>query len=657
MDNRQIAVNTLRVLSSEAIDKANSGHPGIALGAAPIAYTLFSEHLVFNPKNPKFDNRDRFVLSAGHGSSLYYSLLHLFGYDVTIEDLKAFRQYGSITPGHPEVGVTPGVEISTGPLGQGIANAVGLAIAERKLSAKFNREGFNIVDHYTYALCGDGCLQEGIAYEAASLAGTLKLNKLIVLYDKNNITIEGSTDLAFTEDVGARHIAQGWCVINVKDGSDLEEISRAIKKAKRQKEKPVLIICNTKIGHGSVLEGSEKVHGTPLGESNTQLLKDALNHNYPPFTVPEEIKPLLNKTINKGKRAEKKWLALMQEYKNAHPELYSEYKEWMSGKIASFDGEDFLKTFTKPEATRISGYNSLNFVADHVPNLFGGSADLGPSNKTIMKNREWFSAQNPNGSNVHYGIREHAMAGISNGIAMHGGLIPYCSTFFAFSYYMKNAIRISALMEARVIYIFTHDSIGVGEDGPTHQPIEHLTSLRSIPMLNVFRPCDATETYYAWVQALNTNGPSALVLSRQNLGQSGLSSGECVKGGYIISNSKKEIPDCILIATGSEVELCLKAQELLASEKVDARVVSMPCMEIFETQEESYKESVIPSCVLAKVCVEAGTGAYWHKYAGNSGEIVSINEFGKSGNPSELFKHYGFTAENVANKAKECLKK
>ena len=657
MQTKQLAVNAIRVLSSECIDRVNSGHPGIALGAAPLAYTLFADHLIFNPKNPKFDNRDRFILSAGHGSALYYVLLHVFGYNVTIEDLKNFRRTDSITPGHPEAGVTPGIEVSTGPLGQGIANAVGMAIAERKLSAHFNRENYNVVDHYTYALCGDGCMQEGIEYEAASLAGTLKLNKLIVIYDKNNITIEGNTNLAFTEDVGARHIAQGWKVINVKDGTDLNEVSRAIAKAKKEKEKPVLIICNTKIGHGSPWEDSEKVHGTPLGEKNTQALKENLGYNYPEFTLPEEIRPLINKAINKGKRAEKKWKQLLSAYEQEYPELAKEYREWMSGKVAHVEYEEFLKGFKKPEATRSSGYNSLNYLADFIPNLFGGSADLGPSNKTVMKNRSWFSAENPDGSNVHYGIREHAMAAISNGIAMHGGLIPYCSTFFVFSDYMKNSIRLSALMNARVIYVLTHDSIGVGEDGPTHQPVEHLAALRSIPELNVYRPADATETFHSWLRALNTDGPSALILSRQNLTQSGLSNEFCSKGGYVISPGKKRTPNCILIATGSEVELCLKAQTALWEEGIDARVVSMPCMELYEKQSTKYKESVIPEKVTARVCVEAGTSAYWHKYATDNGKIICIEEFGKSGDANELFKIYGFTVENVCNMAKESIKK
>ena len=655
MKNKQLAINTIRVISSECIDKANSGHPGIALGAAPIAYTLFADHMVFNPKNPTFENRDRFVLSAGHGSSLYYVLLHLFGFGVTIDDLKSFRQLGSITPGHPEVGITPGIEVSTGPLGQGIANAVGMAIAEKRLAARFNREGFEIIDHHTYALCGDGCLQEGIAYEAASLAGTLKLNKLIVLYDKNDITIEGGTNLAFTEDVAARHIAQGWRVITVKDGSNPTEISKALTKARKEKEKPVLIICNTKIGHGSPLEGSEESHGAPLGEKNTLALKENLNHNYPPFTVPEEVKSLKRSAAVKGNRAEKNWNLLFKAYEEAYPDDAKELKAWLSGEIPEIDFAPVLKPVTSSEATRSSSSNVLNYLADYLPNLFGGSADLGPSNKTIMKKRDWFSASNPNGSNVHYGIREHAMGAISNGIARHGGLIPYCSTFFAFSDYMKNAIRVSALMESRVIYIFTHDSIGVGEDGPTHQPIEQLIALRSIPGINVFRPSDSIETAYAWMTAINSNCPSALVLSRQNLPQSGLSNEGALKGGYILVKESKPTPDCILIASGSEVETCLKARETLLTEGIDARVVSMPCMEIFNNQSEEYKQSVLPANVKARVCVEAGSSYSWHKYAGDFGKLVCIDEFGKSGNPKVLCPHYGFTAENICQKAKESI--
>ncbi len=657
MDLNQLAVNTLRVLSAECIDKANSGHPGIALGAAPIAYSLFSNHLTFNPQDPAFDNRDRFVLSAGHGSMLYYSLLHLFGYKLTIDDLKNFRQLNSKTPGHPEVEITPGIEVATGPLGQGVANAVGMAIAERHLAAKFNRENFNLVDHYTYVLCGDGCMEEGIEYEAAALAGALKLNKLIVLYDKNDITIEGNTALVSAEDVGARHVAQGWNVINVSDGNNLQEVARAITKAKKQTEKPSLIICQTEIGFGSPWQSTAKVHGSPLGEENIQILKENLGWTYPPFTVPEEIQPVIKKVINKGKRAEKKWKNLFKEYESQYHDLALEYKDWMSGKIPEFDHSEFLTTCGKKEATRASSSNVLNFLADKVPNLFGGSADLGPSNLSVMKNREYFSPATPLGSNVHYGIREHAMAAISNGIARHGGLIPYCSTFFVFSDYMKNSIRLSALMDARVIYILTHDSIGVGEDGPTHQPIEHLAALRSIPNLNVYRPADATETFYSWIRALKTNGPSALILSRQGLEHSGLANDGVLKGGYIIADSKKSTPDCLLIASGSEVEICLNAKKVLEEKNIDARVISIPCMELFEKQTAKYKESVLPQKVKARVCIEAGTEAYWHKYAGSDGAIISINQFGQSAPAKQLYELYGLTVENVCEKAIKLINK
>ncbi|MBQ7407836.1 MAG: transketolase [Clostridia bacterium] len=657
MDVKQLTVNTIRVLSAEGIDKANSGHPGLPLGAAPIAYTLFANFLKFNPRNPKFENRDRFILSAGHGSMMLYSLLHLFGYNVKMDDLKNFRQFGSITPGHPEYKVTPGVEVSTGPLGQGIANAVGMAMAEKHLAAKFNREGYPIVDHYTYALCGDGCMQEGIEYEAASLAGTLKLNKLIVLYDKNNITIEGNTDLAFTENVGARHAAQGWNVITVKDGNDINELKRAIAKAKKQTEKPSLIICYTKIGFGSAWEGSEKVHGTPLGEENTAKLKENLGYDYPPFTVQEEVKSHLKRVINKGKRAEKEWKQLFKNYEAQYPDLAREFRQWMSGKVIDINADELAKSFTGPEATRNTSFAVLNQLENLVPNLFGGSADLAPSNKSYMKNREYFSSENANGSNIHFGIREHAMAAICNGISVHGGLIPYCATFFVFSDYMKNSIRLAALMKTRVIYVLTHDSIGVGEDGPTHQPIEQLASLRSIPGLNVFRPADGKETAYAWLRALNADGPTAIVLTRQNLPQYDNSNEGAAKGGYIISNSVKKTPACILLASGSEVELCFKAKEMLHKMNIDTRIVSMPCFELFERQSEKYKQSVLPPEVTARVVIEAGCSFGLHKYAGDKGEIIAIDSFGESAPYKQLFTHYGFTPENVCEKVKSTLNK
>lgn len=656
MDINQLTINAIRVLSAEAIDKANSGHPGLPLGAAPEAYTLFADFMKFNPKNPHFDNRDRFILSAGHGSMMNYALLHLFGYAVTKEDLMNFRQLDSKTPGHPEYGVTPGVEISTGPLGQGIANAVGMAIAEKHLASVFNKEDYPIVDHYTYALCGDGCMQEGIEYEAASLAGTLKLSKLIVLYDKNNITIEGNTDLAFTEDVGARHKAQGWNVITVNDANDLTQLKRALKKAKSQHEKPSLIICNSVIGFGSPLQGTAKVHGTPLGADGLAKLKENLGWTCEPFEIPESLKVQRQKYIDKGKRLERKWRSLFSGYALEYPELAEQYTAYMNGKVDLSKITQDLLSFEKPDATRNTSYTVLNKIADAVPFLFGGSADLGPSNKTVMKNREYFSATNPIGSNVHFGIREHAMAAICNGIAAHGGLVPYCSTFFVFSDYMKNAIRLSAMMKLRVIYILTHDSIGVGEDGPTHQPIEQLVGLRAIPGLNVIRPADGKETAYAYIKALNTDGPTVLVLSRQNLPQYEESNQNALNGGYVLSDSEKQTPDCILLASGSEVELCMKAKQALKLENIDARVVSMPSTDIFEQQTEEYKQSVLPSNVKARVCVEAGCSLSWYKYAGDLGKILSIDCFGESGKDKTLFEKYGFTVENVCNKAKESIK-
>lgn len=656
MDLKQLTVNAVRVLAVDEIEKANSGHPGLPLGASPIACELFSDFLSFNPENPNFFNRDRFILSAGHGSAMLYALLHLFGYDISIEDLKQFRQVGSITSGHPERGTAPGVEITTGPLGQGIANAVGMAIAEKHLAAQYNRDGFDIVDHYTYALCGDGCMQEGIEYEAASLAGTLKLNKLIVLYDKNNITIEGNTDLAFTEDVGGRHKAQGWNVLYVKDGNDLSELKKAIAKAKKQVEKPTLIICKTLIGYGSPLQGSEKTHGAPLGAENIKKLRENLGWTLPAFEVPEELKEQRKKYIRKGKAIEKKWNTLFNEYAKAYPELAKQFKDAVDGNYNIANAFDGLE-FTKSEATRSTGSTVLNKLADAIPSLFGGSADLGPSNKTVMKNRSYFSAENPEGSNVHFGIREHAMAAVCNGIAAHGGLLPYCSTFFVFSDYMKNAVRLSAMMHLRVIYIFTHDSIGVGEDGPTHQPIEQFAALRSIPDLQVIRPADGTETVYAYRSAVEYNGPTAIILSRQNLPQQSGSDEKALKGAYV-SSGCANTAKCLLIACGSELDLCIKAQTLLKEEhSINAAVISMPSMEIFERQTEEYKQTVIPDSIKARVCVEAGSSMPWYKYAGDNGQIIAIDRFGESGKAEQLFVNFGFSPENVCEKALLSIKK
>ena len=655
MDTNILAVNTIRVLCAESIEKAKSGHPGLPLGSAPIAYTLFSKFLKFNPSNPKFDNRDRFILSAGHGSMLNYALLHLFGYDVSMDDLKNFRQLDSKTPGHPEYGHTPGIETTTGPLGQGIANAVGMAIAESHLAAEFNRDGFPIVDHYTYALCGDGCMMEGIEYEAASLAGTLKLGKLIVLYDKNNITIEGDTDSAFTEDVGKRHEAQGWQVLYVSDGNDMTQIADAITEAKKETEKPSLIIIRTIIGYGSPKAGSEATHGAPLGADGINGLRKNLNYNYPPFTVPEEVKNKLSVYKENGKKIENEWLSLFAEYKKVYPELATRYENYMSGKLPDLIHDEKLFEFDKPDATRNTSGKVLNLLADRLPNLMGGSADLAPSNKSYMKSKGDYSSTDRIGVNMHFGIREHAMSAICNGMSLHGGIIPYCATFFIFSDYMKNAMRLSALMKRNVTYILTHDSIGVGEDGPTHQPVEQLAGLRAVPDMKVFRPADGKETAYGWIAALTGEGPTCLVLTRQNLPQYETSGINALRGAYILSDSEKSTPDAILLASGSEVELAMKSKIALKDEGIDVRVVSVPCMELFDKQSKEYKETVLPNAVRARVAIEAGTPDCWYKYVGLDGKVIGMTTFGASAPFSDLLNKFGFTVENVVSKVKEVL--
>ncbi len=651
MDYSQLTINTIRLLSADAINKANSGHPGIALGAAPMGYALWQNILTFNPSDSKFPNRDRFVLSAGHGSMLNYSLLHLYGFKMSIEDLKNFRQLGSKTPGHPEYGHTHGVETSTGPLGQGVANAVGMAIAESHLASIYNKEGFNVVDHYTYALCGDGCMMEGIEYESASLAGTLKLGKLIVIYDSNNITIEGNTGNAFTEDVAKRHLAQGWQVIDVKDGNDVNAVTKAIKKAKLEKNKPSLIVCHTTIGFGAPNAGSADTHGAPLGETNTALLRKNLNYDYAPFEVPSEVYAHTKKAINRGKRAEKAWKKMFSEYSKQYPELAKQFLEVTSGKLNKVD-DDSLFEFEKDDATRNLGGIVINKLAKNVPSLFGGSADLNPSTKTYLKGLGDYSPENRAGRNLHFGIREHAMSAICNGMAVHGGITPFCSTFFVFADYMKNAIRLSALMNLNVIYVLTHDSIGVGEDGPTHQPVEQLISLRSIPNMKVFRPCDGRETAAAYLCAVNEQGPTSIILTRQTLKSYEGTGKNALKGAYILSDSEKKTPDVILIASGSEVECCMNAKEMLKQDGIDARVVSMPCMELFEKQSKAYKESVIPTSVRKRVCVEAGSSYSWYKYAGIDGAVIGIDKFGLSGPAKQVFELYGITSKNVYETAK-----
>jgi transketolase len=657
MDINLKSINAIRILSAEAVQKAKSGHPGLPLGVAPMAYELWANHMTHNPKNPKFFNRDRFVLSAGHGSMLLYSLLHLFGYGLDIEELKNFRQLNSKTPGHPEYGHTVGVETTTGPLGQGVANAVGMAIAETMLAARFNKEGFNIVDHYTYVIAGDGCMMEGIESEAASLAGTLKLGKLIVIYDSNNITIEGNTNIAFTEDVASRHKAQGWDIHYVNDGNNLDEISKAIEAAKAVKDKPSFIAVKTQIGYGSPLAGCADCHGSPLGEENLKKTRENLGWNYEPFEVPQEVYEHYKQLAKRGEQAEEQWNELLGRYKEQYPQEYQEFISAVENKIPELENIQSLWEFAdKPDATRNTSGIVLNKLADILPNLVGGSADLAPSTKTYLKNKGSYSAQNRAGRNMHFGVREHAMAAISNGMYLHGGLIVFCSTFFVFSDYMKNSIRLSALMNIPVMYVLTHDSIGVGEDGPTHQPVEHLIALRAIPNLKVYRPADGLETAAAYVSALKGKSPTAIVLTRQNLPQVSKDREGALKGGYILSDCDGA-PEVILMASGSEVEVVLKAQDLLKQEGIKARVISMPCMEVFDSQSQEYKDSVLPPKVRARVAVEAGSSYSWYKYTGLDGHIVGIDKFGASAPANILFELYGFTPQNVADAAKQTLKR
>lgn len=648
----KLCINAIRVLSADAIEKSKSGHPGLPLGAATMAYTLWSK-MNHNGKNPNWDNRDRFILSAGHGSMLEYSLLHLFGYGITVEDIKNFRQVGSLTPGHPEYGHTEGVEITTGPLGQGICNAVGMAIAESHLAEKFNKPGYEVVNHNTYAIVGDGCLMEGISGEASSLAGTLGLGKLIVLYDSNNISIEGNTDIAFREDVAKRYEAYNWQVIKVEDGNDIEAIEEAIEEAKNETYKPSMIIVKNQIGYGCpAKQGKASAHGEPLGAENVKAMKENLGWKQEEFYVPVEVYSNMNNYINAGVEKEASWNSLFEAYKNEYPELSAEYCKWRSGEIdneALLNNEE-LWSFDKEMATRESSGIMINRLADLIPNFIGGSADLAPSNKTYMAGKGDFSAEDRSGRNLHFGVREHAMAAIANGMYAHGGLKVFCATFFVFSDYMKGAMRLSSLMNLPIAYVLTHDSIGVGEDGPTHQPIEQLAALRSMPNMTVFRPADSKETAAAWYYAV-TNGttPTSLVLTRQKLPLYNGCAKRALKGGYILKDSKKETPDVILMASGSEVELIFKAADELETKGIDARVVSIPSFEIFNAQDEAYKESVLPNSVRKRVAVEALTSFGWHQYVGLDGKIVSLDTFGASGNAAELFKQFGFTVENVVN--------
>ena len=661
MNIEEMSVNAIRVLSADAIQKANSGHPGLPLGTAPVAYELFAKHMNYNPHNPDWVNRDRFVLSGGHGSMLLYSLFHLFGIgNLSLEEVKNFRQFGSLTPGHPEYGHTVGVEATTGPLGQGMAMAVGMAMAEAHLSSVFNKEGFPVVDHYTYVLGGDGCMMEGISSECFSLAGTLGLSKLIVFYDSNNISIEGSTDIAFTEDVVTRFKAFGFQTIEVEDGNDLEAIGKAIEEAKADKTRPSLIKVNTLIGYGCpAKQGKASAHGEPLGVDNVAALKE--NINWPckgDFEVPKEVYDHYKELADNMAKAEDKWNELFAAYVEKYPEMKELWDNYFDGYDMSdlFNSDEYWAKCDKPEATRSTSGTILNMIKKAMPNLIGGSADLAPSNKTNMKDAGDFSKDNYAGTNLHFGVREQAMAAIGNGLALHGGLKAFVATFFVFSDYVKPMARLSALMKLPLTYVFTHDSIGVGEDGPTHEPIEQLAAFRSLPDFTVFRPCDRTETAAAWMYAVeNECGPTGLVLTRQNLPQMEGSSKDALKGGYVIAESEKAVPDAIIIASGSEVSLAVNAKEELKKSGIDVRVVSMPSMELFDKQSAEYKESVLPNAVRKRVAVEALSDFGWYKYVGLDGRVIAMEGFGASGPAATLFEHFGFTVDNVVKTVKEVV--
>lgn len=655
----QLAINSLRILSAEMIEKAKSGHPGMPLGIAPSAFVLWSKFLKHNPKNPKWFNRDRFVLSAGHASSLLYSLLYLFGYSLELDDLKKFRQWDSITPGHPEYGKTPGVEVTTGPLGQGIANAVGMALAESYLAAKFNRPGFNLVNHFTYTLCGDGCLMEGVSAEAASLAGTLKLGKLIVLYDSNGITIEGSTEIAFGEDVLKRFEAYNWQILKVSDGNNLSEIYNAISQARKNLKQPSIIEIKTQIGYGAPnKQGKSCAHGEPLGKKEIDLLKENLDWNHEDgFFVPNRVLDYMEQIKETCESYETDWNNLFESYKNKYADLAKKFIDWQENNFdINLISEQELLSYNEDLATRVSSEIILNKISTHVENLFGGSADLAPSTKSVMKDREFYSCENRTGSNVHFGVREHAMSAIANGLALHGGLRVYISGFFVFSDYMKPAMRLAALMGLPVINIFTHDSIGVGEDGPTHQPVEQLAMLRSTPNFDVMRPCDSKETAVAWQCALNKKtGPSALILSRQKLKLLKETGIGALKGAYVLKDSNN--PEVILMASGSEVSLICDVYDELKKININARVVSMFCCEIFDRQTEEYKNGILKKDLRARLAVEAGASFGWHKYVGLDGKIISVDKFGSSAPSKVLFDKYNFTVDNIVKYIKELLNK
>ncbi len=653
----QLGVNTIRTLSIEAIQKANSGHPGLPMGAAPMAYALWTKHLNVNPATSlNWPNRDRFILSAGHGSAMLYSLLHLAGYQVTIDDLKNFRQWESKTPGHPEFHHTDGVEATSGPLGQGISTSVGMAMAEAHLAATYNRDSFNVVDHYTYALCGDGDLMEGVSGEASSMAGHMKLGKLIVLYDSNDISLDGPTSKAFTENVGARYEAYGWQHILVKDGNDLEAISKAIDEAKAETEKPTLIEIKTVIGFGSPKEGTSAVHGAPLGQEGIDVAKTVYGWEYPDFTVPEDVAKRFKEQINdKGAKSEAEWDAMFENYEKAHPELAKQFKMAFAGDLPE-NWERALPVYEEgtAQASRVSSKDAIQAIAKAVPNIWGGSADLSGSNNTTIADEAEFQPGSYEGRNIWFGVREFAMASAMNGIHLHGGTRVYGGTFFVFTDYLRPAVRMSAIQGLPVIYVLTHDSVAVGEDGPTHEPIEQLASVRCMPNVQVIRPADGNETSAAWIQALETkNKPTILVLSRQNLpvlpNSKEMAKDGVAKGGYVISKAESNTPDGILIATGSEVDLAVQAQKELKAQGKDVSVVSLPSFDLFEAQDEAYKESVLPKAVTKRVAIEAASPFGWERYIGSEGKMIGIDHFGASAPGDYVLEQFGFTVENVVN--------
>ncbi len=673
----EICINTIRFLSADSVQQANSGHPGMPMGAAAMAYTLWTKFLKFNPKDPNWFDRDRFVLSAGHGSMLLYSLLHLTGYDLPLEELKRFRQWGSKTPGHPERGHTVGVEVATGPLGQGFGNGVGMAIAEAWLAARYNRPGHNIIDHYTYSICGDGDLMEGVSQEAASLAGHLRLGKLIYLYDDNHISLAGATSLCFTEDVAMRFEAYGWHTHHVKEGNDVEAVEKAIKAAQAETNRPSLILVHTHIGYGSPKkQDSFEAHGNPLGEEELQASKKALGWpSMDKFYLPEDAVKFFREVGAKGGKTQAEWGKKFDAYKKAFGKEAAELEMIISGKLPENWGADLpkWKPEDKPIATRAAGGAAMNALAKHVPNLMGGSADLNPSTNTALKGEGDFQPPEYGGPsaagavggvwgyagrNVAFGVREHAMGAAVNGMAAHGGILPFSATFMVFSDYMKPSVRLGALSKLKVFYVFTHDSVAVGEDGPTHEPVEQLAGLRAIPQLNVIRPADATETAEAWAVAMQHDGPTLFALSRQNVPHLDRSKAKNIavsKGAYILAEAEGGSPEVILIGTGSEVALCMKAYEKLQGYGVKARVVSMPSEYLFLQQDEGYQQSILPKGVKKRVTVEAGSSYGWARWAGDEGTIIAIDHFGASAPGGEIMKHFGFTAENVTAAALRLL--